>query len=303
MDAINAEQLDGLLSAVRAGVGIGGWHGGMADSFRQATEYQFMVGGQWVAHPGNIIDYRVNITDHDDPITAGLADFEHALRAILPAHRSIQPRAGHDDFQRRTRAVDRPDRDAGRVETPLGEWGGYFIPRSVMWQRTSTCRKPTKSPGAASSGRLAENGAFFLYPMERTKIGIIGCGNISKVYCESPTKFHNLEVVACADLDVERARAKAAEHGIAKALSVDDILADSEVEIIVNLTIPAVHAAVSRRSPRSGQTRLQRETPRHQPRGRRRPARRWQSGEQSARRLCAGHLSGRGPANVPQVAR
>ncbi len=75
MDTISSDQLSGLLAAVRAGVGIGGWHGGMADSFRQATEYQFMVGGQWVAHPGNIIDYRVNITDHGDPITAGLDDF------------------------------------------------------------------------------------------------------------------------------------------------------------------------------------------------------------------------------------
>ena len=75
MDAISAEQLAGLLAAVRAGVGIAGWHGGMADSFRQATEYQFMVGGQWVAHPGNIIDYRINITDRNDPITAGLEDF------------------------------------------------------------------------------------------------------------------------------------------------------------------------------------------------------------------------------------
>ena len=82
--------------------------------------------------------------------------------------------------------------------------------------------------------------------MERTKIGIIGCGNISKIYCEAPTKFPNIEVVACADIDLERARAKAAEHGIPKALSVDDLLADSEVEIVVNLTIPAVHAAVSK---------------------------------------------------------
>ena len=47
----------------------------IADAFRNSTNYQFMVGGQWVAHPGNIIDYTVNITDHDDPITAGLADF------------------------------------------------------------------------------------------------------------------------------------------------------------------------------------------------------------------------------------
>ncbi|MHB9024313.1 MAG: ThuA domain-containing protein [Armatimonadota bacterium] len=75
MGSIEGEQLQGLLAAVRDGVGIAGWHGGMADAFRQNTEYQFMVGGQWVAHPGGVIDYRVNITNHDDPITAGLADF------------------------------------------------------------------------------------------------------------------------------------------------------------------------------------------------------------------------------------
>jgi len=73
--AITREQLAGLMGAVRGGVGIAGWHGGMADSFRDSVDYQFMVGGQWVAHPGNIIDYTVNITNHDDPITAGLADF------------------------------------------------------------------------------------------------------------------------------------------------------------------------------------------------------------------------------------
>jgi type 1 glutamine amidotransferase len=47
----------------------------MADAFRNNTNYQFMVGGQWVAHPGNIIDYTVHITDREDPITAGLDDF------------------------------------------------------------------------------------------------------------------------------------------------------------------------------------------------------------------------------------
>ena len=75
MDTITKEQEKGLLDAVKGGVGIAGWHGTMADSFRNNTEYQFMVGGQWVAHPGNIIDYRVNIIDHDDPITAGIPDF------------------------------------------------------------------------------------------------------------------------------------------------------------------------------------------------------------------------------------
>ena len=72
---ISNEQLRGLLDAIAAGTGIAGWHGGMADSFRTSTEYQFMVGGQWVAHPGNIIDYTVQITNHDDPITAGIDDF------------------------------------------------------------------------------------------------------------------------------------------------------------------------------------------------------------------------------------
>ncbi|GAB4579506.1 MAG: ThuA domain-containing protein [Anaerolineales bacterium] len=75
MGTITPQQEKGLLNAIRAGVGFAGWHGGMADAFRNNTEYQFMVGGQWVAHPGNLIDYTVQITRPDDPITAGLKDF------------------------------------------------------------------------------------------------------------------------------------------------------------------------------------------------------------------------------------
>jgi type 1 glutamine amidotransferase len=76
MSTITPEQEKGLLSAIESGIGFAGWHGGMADAFRNNPNYQFMVGGQWVAHPGNIIDYEVNITNHDDPITAGLSDFK-----------------------------------------------------------------------------------------------------------------------------------------------------------------------------------------------------------------------------------
>lgn len=75
MGTITNEQADGLMQAVASGVGVGGWHGCMADSFRGHVGYQFMVGGQWVAHPGNIIDYTVQISDHEHPITAGLDDF------------------------------------------------------------------------------------------------------------------------------------------------------------------------------------------------------------------------------------
>lgn len=75
MGEITGDQENGLLQAIESGVGIAGWHGGMADAFRQNTTYQFMVGGQWVAHPGGIIDYTVQIIRQDDPITAGLSDF------------------------------------------------------------------------------------------------------------------------------------------------------------------------------------------------------------------------------------
>ena len=76
MGTIGKEQLKGLLEAVnKTGVGLAGWHGGLGDAFRQETEYQYMVGGQWVSHPGGIIDYDVHIIDHEDPITRGLSDF------------------------------------------------------------------------------------------------------------------------------------------------------------------------------------------------------------------------------------
>lgn len=76
MGQIANEQEKGLLEAVASGVGIAGWHGGMCDSFRNNTEYQWMTGGQWVAHPGGCIpSYRVRIVQPNHPITRGLKDF------------------------------------------------------------------------------------------------------------------------------------------------------------------------------------------------------------------------------------
>ena len=76
MGKITGEQSEGLRAAVKGGVGLAGWHGGMCDAFREDTEYQWMTGGQWVAHPGGGVKYTVNIVNHDDPITAGLSDFQ-----------------------------------------------------------------------------------------------------------------------------------------------------------------------------------------------------------------------------------
>ncbi len=77
MSKIEKEELSNLTAAVRSGVGLAGYHGGMCDAFREAVEYQFICGGQWVAHPGNIIDYRVNVTRPDDPIMEGIRDFDY----------------------------------------------------------------------------------------------------------------------------------------------------------------------------------------------------------------------------------
>jgi len=79
MGKINGEQLNAVCSAVRSGVGMAGCHGGMCDAFRESTEWQFMTGGQWVAHPGNDgTAYAVKMSETASPITDGIEDFEVA---------------------------------------------------------------------------------------------------------------------------------------------------------------------------------------------------------------------------------
>jgi type 1 glutamine amidotransferase len=72
MSKLATEHARNFASAVEGGVGVGGHHGGMSDAFREAVEYQFVIGGQWVAHPGDIIDYTVDVAKPDDPIMQGL---------------------------------------------------------------------------------------------------------------------------------------------------------------------------------------------------------------------------------------
>ncbi len=62
---------------MRGGVGLAGYHGGMCDAFRESADYQFMCGGQWVAHPGGVIDYRVDVAKPDDPIMQGISSFPY----------------------------------------------------------------------------------------------------------------------------------------------------------------------------------------------------------------------------------
>ena len=77
MSKIEKEEVRNLTQAVEGGVGLAGYHGGMCDAFRDAVDYQFMCGGQWVAHPGNIIDYRVDVAKPDDPVMQGIKSFPY----------------------------------------------------------------------------------------------------------------------------------------------------------------------------------------------------------------------------------
>lgn len=78
MGEILPDELRGLISAVTSGVGLAGWHGGIVDSFRMATDYSQMVGGVFAAHPHDTVDYTVRVTEHgkSHPILEGIADFD-----------------------------------------------------------------------------------------------------------------------------------------------------------------------------------------------------------------------------------
>lgn len=78
------------------------------------------------------------------------------------------------------------------------------------------------------------------------RVGVIGCGNISSIYLQNARRFEAISVVACADLDLTRARAKAAEFGVPRACTVEEMLADPEIDLVINLTIPQAHATVGR---------------------------------------------------------
>ena len=75
MGKITEKQFEGLEKAIMNGTGFAGWHGGLGDAFRDNLKYQFIVGGQFLFHPGGHIDHSIKIIDKSDPITQGLKDF------------------------------------------------------------------------------------------------------------------------------------------------------------------------------------------------------------------------------------
>lgn len=123
MGKITQEQANPVIQAVASGVGLAGCHGGMCDAFRENVDWQFMTGGQWVAHPGNDgVEYKVNIKRGSSPIVEGMPDFmvksEHYYLHVDPAN----------DVLATTRfpAVDGPHAANGVVDMPVvwtRRWG------------------------------------------------------------------------------------------------------------------------------------------------------------------------------------
>ena len=103
---------------------------------------------------------------------------------------------------------------------------------------------------ASSSGMGQES----LPIVEPVKVGVIGCGTISGIYFKTAQSLRILDVVACADLSMERARERAEEFDIPHVYTVEELLADPQIELVLNLTIPAAHFDVARAALEAGKS-------------------------------------------------
>jgi uncharacterized protein len=158
MSKIEKEELDNLTAAVRSGVGLAGYHGGMCDAFRDAVDYQFMCGGQWVAHPGNVIDYRVDITRPDDPVMKGLTGFayrsEQYYMHVDPPTKCSPPRLFRANTRPGSKASScRSSGSAGMAPAVCS------IRRSAMSRASSKFLRCARYCIAACSGRRVERKA------------------------------------------------------------------------------------------------------------------------------------------------
>ncbi len=147
MAKIEKPECANLTAAVQSGVGLAGFHGGMCDAFRDSVDYQFMTGGQWVAHPGNIIDFRVNVAKPDDHVMAGLSDFDYRSEQyymhVDPANDVLATTTFSGEHASWTRGVVMPvvwkrRHGAGRVfYSALGHVSAEFaVPQmSTMFER------------------------------------------------------------------------------------------------------------------------------------------------------------------------
>src|SRR5579875_2790029 len=88
----------------------------------------------------------------------------------------------------------------------------------------------------------------------KTRVGVIGCGQISSIYFQAPQTFDILDIVACSDLDMDRAISQARRFGVAKVYTSEELLADPDIDVVLNLTIPAAHAEIGMAALKAGKS-------------------------------------------------
>jgi transposase len=157
-----------------------------------------------VAHPGNIIEYTVNIINHDDPITKGISDFKMYSEQyyLTPIRATKCWRRPHSAVNTKALAGSRC-RDAGVWKKMWGQ-GRVFYSSLGHVAKISMCRKTRKSCSAACCGPAAKfrnESETCRMNNSRTKIGVVGCGNISGAYFNTNKTFSFFDIIACADID------------------------------------------------------------------------------------------------------
>jgi type 1 glutamine amidotransferase len=129
MGQATADRFNGLLSAVEWGTGLAGFHGGMGDAFRRADNYQLMVGGQFVGHPGGDgTPYKVFIKDKKHPITNGVEDFEVESEQY---YMHVDP-SNHVLATTRFPVADGPHVPNGEFDMPVA-WTRYYGKGNVFY--------------------------------------------------------------------------------------------------------------------------------------------------------------------------
>src|SRR4029078_12417893 len=118
------------------------------------------------------------------------------------------------------------------------------------YRRAVRDRRRRVGSGARVAGRPAVAGGGARVT-SRARVGIVGCGVISHAYAENAEAFDRFQILACGDRDPLRSEALAAAHGLAST-TVDDLLACGDVDVVLNLTPPSVHADVTRAALESG---------------------------------------------------
>ena len=253
MSTIEKDEFEGLRSAVESGTGLAGWHGGIADSYRNSSDYLQFIGAQFAAHPGKHPDERTgeqsdNYLPHtitmlpaaaEHPITRGIERLRTDHRAVLGAARRLPRRARHHDAGRASLGpVDPSDHVSRHLDQTVGRGPDVRVdPRPPGGDPREPERSDDHRKGTAVGGPL--------------KVGVVGVGVISDQYFATIPGLSSIELVAVADLNEARAREVAEARGLS-AMPVDALLDDPGVDIVLNLTIPAAHAEVDIRALESG---------------------------------------------------